>query len=158
MHEVARGAEAVLVLETLAGDRVLGFHIPSAGAARLARVLGLARCRRAPIYDLVHHVAARLGGRVTGAVLDAEAQGICARLRVAPPAKPPSRSRSRAIPPTRLASRCKRALRSMPRERPSSTPPGPGRAGCRRRSLAWIERVSPADFVIAPQHEKTTEG
>ena len=83
LHGEARGSGAVLFVETVARDRVPGFHIPPSEAGRVARLLGLARCRRVPVYDLLDSMAASLGGRVSGAILDAQPDGICARLQLA---------------------------------------------------------------------------
>lgn len=75
------GAEAAtVVLQTETGDRALGFVVPLNEANRLARVLGLTRCRCAPVYDLVLELVAHLEAAVGCAVLDCEAQGICATL------------------------------------------------------------------------------
>ena len=74
---------AVLVVEALTGGGVLAFRIPPGEAARVARVLGLAGCRRVPIYELFRGLADPLGGRVSGAVLDARPGGFAARIRVA---------------------------------------------------------------------------
>lgn len=71
---------ATVVLEASPGNLALGFHIPMNEADRLARVLGLARCRCAPVYDLIRDLARSLRASVTRAVLDAEAEGICATL------------------------------------------------------------------------------
>jgi bifunctional DNase/RNase len=71
---------ATVVLETTPGNLALGFHIPMNEANRLARVLGLTRCRCAPVYDLIRGLARSLCASVTRAVLDAEAEGICATL------------------------------------------------------------------------------
>jgi hypothetical protein len=62
LHGVLRDAEAVLVVETLAGDGRFAFRIPAGEAARVARVLGMAGCRRVPVYDLIGALAASLGG------------------------------------------------------------------------------------------------
>lgn len=72
--------QATVVLETTPGHLALGFLIPMNEANRLARVLGLTRCRCAPVYDLIRGLAMSLSASVTRAVLDAEAEGICATL------------------------------------------------------------------------------
>ena len=72
--------QATVVLETAPGNLALGFLIPMNEANRLARVLGLTRCRCAPVYDLIRDLAMNLSASVTRAVLDAEAEGICATL------------------------------------------------------------------------------
>lgn len=71
---------ATVVLETSPGNLALGFLIPMNEANRLARVLGLTGCRCAPVYDLIRDLARSLCASVTRAVLDAEAEGICATL------------------------------------------------------------------------------
>jgi len=71
---------ATVVLETTPGNLALGFLIPMNEANRLARVLGLTRCRCAPVYDLIRDLAISLRASVTRAVLDAESEGICATL------------------------------------------------------------------------------
>ena len=77
-HDNAR--LATVVLETTPGNLALGFLIPMNEANRLARVLGLTGCRCAPVYDLIRDLAISLCASVTRAVLDAEAEGICATL------------------------------------------------------------------------------
>ena len=77
-HDNAR--LATVVLETTPGNLALGFLIPMNEANRLARVLGLTGCRCAPVYDLIGDLAINLRASVTRAVLDAEADGICATL------------------------------------------------------------------------------
>jgi bifunctional DNase/RNase len=72
--------QATVVLGTTPGNLALGFLIPMNEANRLARVLGLTRCRCAPVYDLIRDLAISLCASVTRAVLDAEAEGICATL------------------------------------------------------------------------------
>lgn len=74
------GQQATVVLETETGDLALGFLIPMNEANRLARLLGLTPCRCAPIYELVVELIDRLGASPSRAVLDAETEGICARL------------------------------------------------------------------------------
>jgi bifunctional DNase/RNase len=145
LHQVARGASAVLAVETLARDRVLAFHIPPGEAARVARVLGLAPCRRPPVYELVHDMAAALGGRIAGAVLDASADGICARLRITieasaeaveiacHPADAIAIALQSRVPILATAEALDRATRSE--ESKDTSEVG-----------AWLERVRPADF------------
>ena len=72
--------QATVVLGTTPGNLALGFLIPMNEANRLARVLGLTRCRCAPVYDLIRDLAMSLCAAVARAVLDAEAEGICATL------------------------------------------------------------------------------
>ena len=72
--------QATVVLETIPGNLALGFLIAINEANRLARVLGLTKCRCAPVYDLIRDLARSLCASVTRAVLDAEAEGICATL------------------------------------------------------------------------------
>lgn len=80
LHSRPEGQQAVVVLETEARDRTLGFTIPINEAARLARVLGLAECRHAPVFELLLELAAGLGARVAHATVDAEEPGIIATL------------------------------------------------------------------------------
>jgi len=72
--------QATVVLETQAGGLALGFLIPMNEANRLARVLGLSDCRCTPVYDLIRDLVMGLGASVSRTVLDAETEGICARL------------------------------------------------------------------------------
>jgi bifunctional DNase/RNase len=148
LHGVARDAEAVLVVEALAGGGVLAFRIPPGEAARVARVLGLAGCRRVPIYELVRGLADVLGGRVSGAVLDARPGGIAASIRVA------RREMEGDVEvPCHPADAIALALQAaapiyvtgealLRRPRCTTTHPEPGRP-----DLAdWLERVRPEDF------------
>lgn len=80
LHSRPEGPQAIVVLETEAGDRALGFTIPTNEAARLARVLGLVECRCAPIFELLLELATGLGARVAHATVDAEEPGIIATL------------------------------------------------------------------------------
>ena len=144
LHGVARDAEAVLVLEALAGGGALAFRIPPGEAARVARVLGQAGCRRVPIYELVRAPSrTALGGRVSGAVLDARPGGIAAedsgrRARrredhdAGVPMPPGRRDRARASAPRR---RSHATGRGSPR-RPRCTRPAPGRTARGPRGLA----------------------
>ena len=139
-------AAAVLVVETLAGDRLIGFHIPPSEAARLARVLGLARCRRAPIYDLVRDLATSLGGRVSGAVLDARTEGICAQLLLT---RTESLGEEIGIPchpadAVGLAVQAAAPILATPAALACAVPPGPPRKPS--EVSAWLERVRPVDF------------
>src|SRR5262245_18915315 len=73
--------EAVLMLQTAAGDRVLGLIVPMNEATRLARVLGQrGSCRCSPMYELLFQVGNWVDASVTRAVLDAGAEGIGAQL------------------------------------------------------------------------------
>lgn len=72
--------QATLLLEDLAGRLGLAFFIPMNEANRLARVLGLARCACAPVYELMVDLATRLGASVARTVLDCETDGIYATL------------------------------------------------------------------------------
>ena len=144
LQGVARDAEAVLVIEALAGGGVLAFRIPPGEAARVARVLGLAGCRRVPIYDLVRGLADALGGRVSGAVLDARPGGIAATIRVA---RQETGDRGAPMPPGRRD--CPRASGGGAhlRHRGGAPPEAAmhaDRPGPERPDLAdWLERVRP---------------
>ncbi len=72
--------EATVVLKATAGDLALGFLIPLNEANRLARVIGLGRCRCVPIYELIQEVLSQVGGSVSHAVLDGDDQGIYSTL------------------------------------------------------------------------------
>jgi bifunctional DNase/RNase len=74
------GDEVMVVLQTSAGDRYLGFLAPLNEANRLARVLGMSGCRCAPIYELLLDLATASQVDVRGAVLDACPEGIGATL------------------------------------------------------------------------------
>jgi bifunctional DNase/RNase len=74
--------EATLILRDTAGARGLGFVIPMNEANRLARVLGLAPCRCAPVYELLLELATHGGLTVECIVLDGDPEGICAALVV----------------------------------------------------------------------------
>jgi bifunctional DNase/RNase len=147
----------MLVVETFAGDRALGFHVPPNEAGRLARVLGLGRCRCAPVFDLVHQVAASLGGRVAGAVLDAEEGGICARLIVA------SAGAEIGIPchpadAVGLAVQSDTPIHVTPTALARATPAGVASAHAPGGLAAWLEDVRPADFGQAPRANRRDTG
>jgi bifunctional DNase/RNase len=74
--------DATLILRDAAGDRGLGFVIPMNEANRLARVLGLGSCRCAPVYELLLDLARHGGLVLERAVLDGDAEGICAAVVV----------------------------------------------------------------------------
>ena len=74
--------EVALILQSPAGDLGLAFVIPMNEANRLARVLGLAPCRCAPIYELLLELAGHGGLTVTRTVLDGGDEGICAAVVV----------------------------------------------------------------------------
>jgi bifunctional DNase/RNase len=74
------GDDAILVLQTAAGDRYLGFFVPMNEAHRLARVLGMAGCRCSPIYDLLLALGSAVATLIERAVLDATPEGIGATL------------------------------------------------------------------------------
>jgi bifunctional DNase/RNase len=154
LHGVARDAEAVLSVETLTGGRVLAFRIPPGEAARVARVLGLAGCRRVPIYELVGGLAKSLGGRVSGAVLDARRGGIAARVRVARHGAEGEELEVPCHPADAIALALQAAApiyatgdalhQSMQPVSPHAVPEPPGLA-------EWLGRVRPQDFA-APLH------
>jgi bifunctional DNase/RNase len=140
-------AQVTVILETPAGDRALGFLIPTNEANRLARVLGLTECRCVPIYELVLSMLAHLCASVTRAVLDADAEGICATLMVrhgdsgfALPGHPADAIalalRANAptyAAPAALANAC--ALAGAPDREPS-----------RPDVLQWLQHLRPDDF------------
>jgi len=76
----SEGDHALLMLQTLAGDRVLGLLVPTSEATRLARVLGAGGCRCSPIYDLLLELSETVRASVARAVLDASQGGIGARI------------------------------------------------------------------------------
>ena len=146
LHGAARGPGAVLFVETVARDRVLGFHIPASEAGRVARLLGLARCRHVPVYDLVDGVAASLGGRVSGAILDAQPEGICARLQLARTRAPAEVVEIPCHPAdaVALALQARAPIHATAEAMARATP-----TDLRQESPAvasWLERVQPSDF------------
>jgi bifunctional DNase/RNase len=147
LHGVARDAEAVLVVETLAGGGALAFRIPPGEAARVARVLGLAGCRRVPVYDLIGALAAGLGGRLSAAVLETRPGGVAGRIRIVPPE---GDQRVLEIPcrpadAIALALRVGAPIYATGAPLAPSAPDTPG--GDASRVAAWLERVRPEDFV-----------
>ena len=154
LHEGTRGLDAVLVVETLTGDHRLGFHIPLGEAARLARVLGRSRCRRVPIYDLVRALAEGLGGRVVDAVLDARAEGICARL-LATSGKPPQGEieiRCHPADAIGLALQASAPIHATRAALKRARQPGSRRGASELTD--WLERVRPADFAARSDGER----
>jgi bifunctional DNase/RNase len=157
LHGVARGAEAVLVVETLTGGCVLAFRIPPGEAARVARVLGLAGCRRVPIYDLVGGLAESLGARVSGAVQDARPSGIAARVRVSRHGTGSGEVEIPCHPADAIALALQAAAPIYAtgealHQTTQSTQSTPIHPAPERPSLAaWLERVRPEDFVT-PSH------
>src|SRR5262245_36353255 len=149
LHGVARDAEAVLVVETLAGGGAFAFRIPPGEAARVARVLGLAGCRRVPVYELIGALAAGLGGRLSAAVLEMRPGGVVGRVRIVP-----SEGDEHVLElPCRPADAIALALRvGAPIYATGAplAPCAPDTAGGDASSVAaWLERVRPRDF-IAP--------
>src|SRR5262245_4500982 len=76
----SEGDNALLMLQTLGGDRILGLLVPTSEATRLARVLGPGGCRCSPIYDLLLELSETVRASVARAVLDASEGGIGARI------------------------------------------------------------------------------
>lgn len=147
LHGVPRDAEAVLVVETLAGDGRFAFRIPAGEAARVARVLGMAGCRRVPVYDLIGALAASLGGRVSGAVLEMRPGGVAGRVRIVPPG-----GEDHALEiPCRPADAIALALRvGAPIHATGAAlgPSAPDSSRCEGARVAeWLDRVRPGDFV-----------
>lgn len=75
-------ARAILVLEDPRRRLRLPLWLPPNEADRLARALGLARCARVPVFELVEALLARLEARVLRAVLHASDGGVWATLHV----------------------------------------------------------------------------
>ena len=146
LHGVARDTEAVLVVETLAGGDTFAFRIPPGEAARVARVLGLAGCRRVPVYDLIGALAAGLGGRVSGAVLEMRPGGVAGRVRIVPP-----EGEDHALEiPCRPADAIALALRVGAPIHATGATLGPAVPDIPRRDASrmaeWLDRVRPEDF------------
>lgn len=73
--------EALLMLQTVPGDRILGLLVPMSEATRLSRVLGSGGgCRCSPVYELLLKLGGALETTVARAVLDANGAGIGGRL------------------------------------------------------------------------------
>lgn len=75
-------ARAILLLEDSRGGLRLPLWLPPNEADRLARALGLARCSRVPVFELVEALLERLEARVLRAVLHASDGGVWATLHV----------------------------------------------------------------------------
>lgn len=69
------GHTSVLLLETATGTSRLGLVMPMNEANRLARVLGLTRCRCTPVYGLIDRLVWHLAASVASAILDARNRG-----------------------------------------------------------------------------------
>lgn len=141
------GDLATVVLETQTGNLALGFIIPLNEANRLARVLGLTRCRCAPIYDMVLELVAHLGASVARTVLDCEDQGIYATLVLAED-KAPFELRCHPADGLALALRARAPIyataEALAHACPLSEPHRHG--GDDGDVTQWLDRVRPDDF------------
>jgi bifunctional DNase/RNase len=138
---------ATIVLGAAASDLALGFVIPMNEANRLARVLGLTHCRCVPVYELILDMLARLGASVIRAVLDAEGDGICARLIIS------HEDSGFALPShpgdaIALACRMKAPIYATRAALAHACPLGNHDGGSPEQSnvARWLEQVSPDDF------------
>jgi len=139
--------EATVVLKATAGNLALGFLIPLNEASRLARVIGLGRCRCVPVYELIQEVFSLVGVSVSHAVLDGDDQGIHSTLVV-------DREGSAHSLPSHPADAIALAVRAnvpiyatraaLDKAYPLAEAEGGGPA-C-RHVTEWLERVKPEDF------------
>jgi bifunctional DNase/RNase len=144
---MARDAEPVLVLETLAGGGPFAFRIPRDEAARVARVLALAGSRRVPVYDLIGAPAASLGGRLSAAVLEVRPGGVAGRVRVVQSER---EDHALEIPcrPVDVIALALRVGAPIYATGAALDPPPPGTPGDEATGVAaCLERVRPGDFV-----------
>jgi bifunctional DNase/RNase len=148
---VSRAPESpnvLVVLETVAEGRTLGFMTPHEDANRLTRVLGLTPCRCTPVYDLVLALVARLEASVNHALIDASDEGIVATLvldrhgaRLVHTCHP--------IDALALALHQHAPVYATPDAVARTCPPGPhahGPSPHLHDVSAWLEAVRPDDF------------
>jgi bifunctional DNase/RNase len=150
--------EATLMLQDVTGCLGLAFVIPMNEANRLARVLGYAGCRCAPVYELLHELAGHGGLSVTRTVLDGDDQGICAALVIERDGAPievschPADAIALAVradaPIYAAAGAMDHACRvdHQPAEEPAAAPAETDRFDIAR----WLRNVRPQDFGAAP--------
>lgn len=147
--------DPVLVLEAATGTSRLGLVMPMNEANRLARVLGLTRCRCTPVYGLIDRLVWHLAASVTSAVLDACPDGIHATLvldRQGDPVTLPCHPADAIA----LALRSSAPIYATPRALAHGGPPGhPDRRATGSPDVAaWLEQVSPSDFAAEPEDEQ----
>jgi bifunctional DNase/RNase len=145
-----KGDDAVLVLQTLPGDRILGLLVPMSEATRLARVLGPAACGCSPIYDLLVALSEAVKVSVSRAVLDLSPGGIGARLIFAlngtetPFDCHPADAVALAV---RMGAAIYATSEALDRACPASAH---GHVAADEATADWLERVRPADFGSPP--------
>ncbi len=155
----SNGDDAVLMLQTLPGDRILGLVVPMSEATRLARVLGTGGgCRCSPIYDLLVELSETVKASVARAVLDRSAGGVGARLVFAWNGSE-TRFDCHPVDAVGLAVRTGAPIYATPEALGHACPVDAHDHPARDEAVTrWLERVRPGDFEPPTSEPQTTGG
>jgi hypothetical protein len=146
----SEGGHALLMLQTLAGDRILGLLVPTSEATRLARVLGSGGCHCSPIYDLLLELSETVSASVARAVLDAREGGIGANV-VFTWNGSEARLDCHPVDAVGLAVRTGAPIYATTGALSHTCPSGAHEGEVGDRATAhWLDRVRPADFGEPP--------